>query len=53
MALDERPGILGVVSDDLMDGVEYRDHCVALQVPGWVLLAAWQVAHQVPQGVAP
>lgn len=48
VALDERPGVLRVVSNDLVDGVENRDHRVALQVPGWVLLAAWQVAHQIP-----
>lgn len=45
VALDERSGVLGVVGDDLMDSVEDRDHRVALQVPGRVLLATRQVAH--------
>lgn len=53
VALEERPGVLGAVGDDLVDGVEDGDHRVALQVPGRVLLAARQVAHQVPQRVAP
>lgn len=53
MTQDERSGVLGVVRDDLVDGVQNGNYGVALEVPGRVLLPTWQVAHEVPQRVAP
>lgn len=50
---NERAGVLRAVSDDFMDGVEDGHHCVLLQVLGWPLLSAGQVADQIPHGVTP
>lgn len=49
----ERSGVFRVVRDDLVDGVQDGNYGVTLEVPGRVLLPTWQVAHQVPQRVAP
>lgn len=51
LGLDEGAGVFRAVSDNLMDGVEDGDHSVLLQVFGWPLLTAGQVAHQVPHGI--
>lgn len=53
MTQNERSGVLGVVRDDLVDGVQNGNYRVTLEVPGRVLLPTWQVAHEVPQRVAP
>lgn len=53
MTLYEGSGILGAVCDDLMDSVQNRHHRIPLKILCWVLLPTWQVAHKVPQSVAP
>lgn len=53
LTLNKEASVLQVVSDDLMDGIEDCDHCVFFQVFGRTLLAAGQIADQVPHGVAP
>lgn len=50
--MDERLGVLLAVADDLVNGVEERYHRVPFQIFGRSLLAARQVAYQVPQSVA-
>lgn len=51
LGLDEGACVFRAVGDDLVNGIEDGHHSVLLQVLGWSLLTAGQVAHQVPHGV--
>ena len=53
LSLDEGAGVVLVVGDDLVDGVQDGHHCVSLQVLGRVLLSTGEVPHQVPNGIVP
>lgn len=53
LTLNKEASVLQVVGDDLVYGIEDRHHCVLFQVFGRTLLAAGQIADQVPHGVAP
>lgn len=53
LTLNKEASILQVVSDDLMYGIEDCHYCVFFQVFGRTLLAAGQIADQVPHGIAP
>jgi len=51
LCLDQRPCIFWAVSNDFMDGIQHRNHCILFQVLCRSLLPAGQISYQLPHGI--
>lgn len=51
LCLDQRPCIFWAVSNDFMDGIQHRNHCILFQVLCRSLLPAGQISYQLTHGI--
>lgn len=51
LCLDQRPCIFRAVSNDFMDGIQHRNHCILFQVLCRSLLPAGQISYQLTHGI--